>query len=187
MSTAKMKVLVVGPSQAGKTVLANVIADHSTTPTPRYHPTAGVRILEMEKEPPRSNRRAGETRVQIELWDCSGDSQYEKCYPIFRKDAAGIIFVFDPEDRNPEMDYWASNFPARIGLAATQCIAFAHYKSGQPRGNIRPPRGLEKVQIIESTLEDVNSIHLAFEKLFGAVYTIQLRSQEAAENDIMGF
>lgn len=75
----RMKIIVIGPSGVGKTAISNLISGHSQIPSQVYHPTSGVRILEMEKEPPRANRRAGETGVQIELWDCSGEPRYEKC------------------------------------------------------------------------------------------------------------
>lgn len=107
----KVKILVLGPSGVGKTVLSNLIADHSDTPPSVYHPTVGVRILEMRKEPPRANRRAGETNVEIELWDCSGDPRYESSWNCFRKDVNGIIFVFDGEDPHPDMQNWVRQFP----------------------------------------------------------------------------
>ena len=76
---SKMKILIIGPTNSGKTTLANVLSGHSSTPSANYHPTVGVRILELERTPPRANRIGGESSVQIELWDCSGDLRYEKC------------------------------------------------------------------------------------------------------------
>ena len=139
----KIKIIVVGPSRVGKTILANVISGHSEHPQSIYHPTCGVRILELEKEPPRGNRRGGDGKVQVELWDCSGDPRYEKSWSAFRKDTNGVIFVFDGEDAATDMEHWSRNFPQRIGIPPTQCIAFAHFKAGKPKGNVRPPRGLE--------------------------------------------
>mmetsp|Transcript_545 Transcript_545/g.75 ORF Transcript_545/g.75 Transcript_545/m.75 type:complete len:112 (-) Transcript_545:273-608(-) len=108
---SKIKIIVLGPTGVGKTVISNLISDHSDTPPSVYHPTVGVRILELQKEPPRSNRRAGASSVEIEIWDCSGDLRYESCWHSFRKDVNGIIFVYDGEDPNPDMQPWVRNFP----------------------------------------------------------------------------
>jgi len=180
-----MKVLVVGPSSAGKTTLTNVIAGHSDTPSVVYHPTSGVRILEIEKEPPRANRRAGESSIQIELWDCSGDPRYEKCWSAYRKGTHGVIFVFDASEVNPDMEEWVRNFPQKIGIQPSQCIALAHYKSGKPKGSLRAPRGLERVSIHETSLDNTSNIHLAFDKLYGIIYGAMAESQEKAEKEIM--
>ena len=92
-----MKIIVVGPSGSGKTVISNLISGHSDTPSPVYHPTAGTRILEFEKEPPRN--MGGAMPAQVELWDCAGSSNYEKGWSAFKKDAVGVIYVFDPENK----------------------------------------------------------------------------------------
>jgi Rab-like protein 5 len=37
-----------------------------------YRPTAGCRILELEKEAPKNPKRPGQDKVMVELWDVSG-------------------------------------------------------------------------------------------------------------------
>lgn len=181
---SKMKILVLGPSGVGKTVLSNIISDHSETPSSVYHPTAGVRILEFEKDPPRSNRRAGESAVNIELWDCSGDPRYEKCWNAFRKDAVGIIFVYDAEDPNPDMNPWVRHFLMRMRIPTNQCIAMAHSKSSSSKKTSKPPMGLERIAIHETSLESSQNIRLAFEKLFGFLYSSLAETQEREENEL---
>ena len=44
----KVKILMVGPCQSGKTMIANFLADATETVGGEYRPTAGVRILEFE-------------------------------------------------------------------------------------------------------------------------------------------
>lgn len=44
----KVKILMVGPCQSGKTIIANFLADATETVGGEYRPTAGVRILEFE-------------------------------------------------------------------------------------------------------------------------------------------
>lgn len=173
-----MKILVIGPSNSGKTTIANLLAGHSTTPAVNYHPTAGVRILEMEKPAPRATRVSGEAPVPIELWDCSGDLRYEKCWSAFRKDLNGIIFVFDGENGFEDMDIWVKNFAHRTGIAIANCMTFAHFKNSKPKGNLKPPKGLERVPLTETSLENAQNIQLTFERLFGTVYISMVEGQE---------
>ena len=176
----KMKVLIIGPSNSGKTTIANLLAGHSSTPSSNYHPTAGVRILELEKVPPRANRIGGESQVPIELWDCSGDLRYEKCWSAFRKEVNGIIFVYDGENGFADMDTWVRNFAHRTGIPIANCICFAHFKTAKPKGTLKPPKGLEKVPLYESSLENSANLLMAFDRLFGTIYISMIEGQERA-------
>ncbi|OWY97464.1 Catalase [Phytophthora megakarya] len=64
---APLKILIVGPKEAGKSTIANFLAEHSDRlgGQERYQPTIGVRILEIEKG-----------KANVELWDVSGDQKY---------------------------------------------------------------------------------------------------------------
>ena len=44
----KVKIVVAGPSQAGKTMIANFLSDATESVGGEYRPTVGVRILEFE-------------------------------------------------------------------------------------------------------------------------------------------
>lgn len=35
------------------------------------------------------------SKLQIELWDVSGDLKYEKYWPAIQRNTQGIIFVYD--------------------------------------------------------------------------------------------
>ncbi|KAE8613726.1 hypothetical protein XENTR_v10007846 [Xenopus tropicalis] len=70
----KAKVLVVGPTESGKSVLANFISDATETIAGEYNPTQGVRILECEC--PNGNKGSS---CEVELWDCGGDSKSSEC------------------------------------------------------------------------------------------------------------
>lgn len=70
---ASIKILIIGPPQSGKSRLANYIADREDISSNGYRPTAGVRILEFEKEAPKNPKRPGSEKVIVELWDVSGD------------------------------------------------------------------------------------------------------------------
>ena len=65
--------------QSGKTALSNILAEATGGVTEDYHPTQGVRILEFEVtgEAPNTTKLL---RVEIELWDCGGNRQWEWYY-----------------------------------------------------------------------------------------------------------
>ena len=83
-----MKLLLIGPSKAGKSVLASFLAGmlDSTTPAAEPPPTVGVRILEFTC--------AG---AAIELWDVSGDQSYENTWPAVQQGADGVVMCYCPE------------------------------------------------------------------------------------------
>lgn len=91
----KAKVLILGPSQVGKTVLANFLSDATENIGSEYRPTKGVRVVEFE-----SNNLAIKGRrvhAEVELWDCGGTGNVESCWPIFSQDVNGIIFVYNQD------------------------------------------------------------------------------------------
>lgn len=123
MAEAKAKIIVVGPLKAGKTRLANHIATShiaelesrsaardNAEPAHKpaldaYLPTAGVRILEFDREITHSTGKRGGARaaqLSVELWDCSGDQQYQSCWPAILSGAIGVILVYNPETANHE-------------------------------------------------------------------------------------
>ena len=183
MATSKVKIVIAGPSGSGKTVIANLLSDQSDSPTSTT-PTVGVRILEIERDPPKTGRR-GESKIQVELWDSSGDHRYEKCWPAIKKDAQGVILVFSPDDPPTAMENWAANFPVRMGISQSQCLVLVHYKTGKPGTMPQMPRQLERVSSFQTSLEDASSVKVPFEKLFGSVYTALMASQDMMENEIM--
>lgn len=43
----------------------------------------------------------------IELWDCSGDPRYEKCWPALRLGVRGVVLVVDPErSTSDDLLFW---------------------------------------------------------------------------------
>ncbi|EGZ09062.1 hypothetical protein PHYSODRAFT_252263 [Phytophthora sojae] len=92
---APLKILIVGPKEAGKSTIANFLAEHSDRlgGQERYQPTVGVRILEIEKG-----------KANIELWDISGDQNYEACWPAVMKDTDGVVLVYNPESHVHESE-----------------------------------------------------------------------------------
>lgn len=120
-----LKILIVGPSQAGKTAIANYISGKSDKVSQNYRPTSGCRILELERE-------VGVRSSSIELWDVSGNTSYAKCWPGITRNATGIILVFNTDQKKDadELKGWLKNFHESIQIPTAQCITFAHHPNG---------------------------------------------------------
>ncbi|GIY84132.1 intraflagellar transport protein 22 homolog [Caerostris darwini] len=128
----KVKLLVVGPCECGKSVISNFLADATETISNEYYPTQGVRILEFESDNLNIGGRIAKT--EVELWDCSGDTKFENCWPALMKDGNGVIFIYSSDFVNirKEMDMWYANFVQAQGLKDSQCMVICHRKPNQP-------------------------------------------------------
>lgn len=69
---ATVRIGFVGPQSVGKTVLAEYYTELTPNPNFEYKPTQGLRILETERKVP-----GLDAPVQVQVWDISGDPQYE--------------------------------------------------------------------------------------------------------------
>ncbi|KRW99354.1 P-loop containing nucleoside triphosphate hydrolase [Pseudocohnilembus persalinus] len=184
-----VKILVIGPTQSGKSALSNFIAERQDAIGQNYIPTNGVRILEFEKEGPSNPRKPGQTSVLVELWDVSGDSKYSRCWPAIQKGAQGIILVFNPDNpkHQNEIESWVESFPKKIGIPANQCTCFAHHPSGRPiKGKTGPPKGAPTLNPSDTSIESGNdTIHPAFDKFFNQLMQQIYKKEEQLENNIM--
>eukprot|EP00938_MAST-03A_sp_MAST-3A-sp1_P004390 g4390.t1 len=131
-----MKILLVGPAHSGKSTIANFLAadGKSSTigsPDTKYEPTVGVRILEFDQGG--SSESKTSRTISIELWDCSGRQEFEKCWPAIQDKADGVILVYNPDNRahGAQLELWYEYFVKKAGLKASQVLVFAHRKMTQ--------------------------------------------------------
>ena len=174
MST--IKILVIGPPKTGKTSIANILADMAEGPTAQYKPTIALRIVEFEKEPPVSTKKIFSGKVLVELWDVSGDTIYEKCWPAILKGTQGIIFCYDPSSPSVEKDveFFVNNFPKAGMIPPKQCMGYAnHFDVGSnalPRS--KPPNCLKGVALSDATAENTSTIYMPFDRYFSHLLQI---------------
>ncbi|XP_067950755.1 intraflagellar transport protein 22 homolog isoform X2 [Watersipora subatra] len=150
----KLKILVVGPCEVGKTFFSNFVADQSENTMGDYRPTKGVRILEFECGDVRLKGRSG--GVEVELWDCSGDHKYEGCWAAMAKDASGIVFIYNPDQPSQEKDLesWFSYLIPTTGVKPAHTIAVAHAKPGFTSVvRIKLPPVFSKMTSIKSNID----------------------------------
>lgn len=126
---ATLKVALIGPRMSGKTRIANETAGIKIGEN-QTEPTEGVRILPITKVINAKSPDGGERQVKanIEIWDCSGDSKYENCWPAIMKDLNGIVVIFDPTSKTQANDVriWCERFCLCANLKEGQAIIFAH-------------------------------------------------------------
>eukprot|EP00771_Trimastix_marina_P002625 gnl/Trimastix_PCT/3767.p1 GENE.gnl/Trimastix_PCT/3767~~gnl/Trimastix_PCT/3767.p1 ORF type:complete len:204 (-),score=28.33 gnl/Trimastix_PCT/3767:25-636(-) len=186
----RIKVLIVGPQQTGKSTIANFLADNSETPSATYHPTIGVRILETNSAAS-DDRGYDRSRHIIELWDCSGDRKFEHCWPALQQNVDACVFVFNPDARGQEreLEIWYRAFGMTCHLRDTQCLIFAHH--AQPYGTAPPKPRLSKIlsrlPLYHTSVEsDGPVIREQFNNLIQRATVVAMEKQDAEERRIMG-
>jgi Rab-like protein 5 len=181
-----VKLLVVGPTKAGKSTIANIIGELSEGPTEQYRPTIGCRIVELERDPPPAVAQFG--KFTLELWDVSGDFKYEKCWGPIQKDADGIIFVYDPASPSHEeiLTQLVAMFPKAMQLSPKFCLAIAnHHNTGGSAEQARVPKCMEALEKHNGTAEDINGVFQAFEKYLIKLLKLLGDKQRVEEEGIM--
>lgn len=163
MADPKAKVIVVGPVKSGKTRLVNQIADFESEPNlEAYVPTAGVRILEFDREISHTAKRGGSHSVNlaVEMWDCSGDQQYESCWPAILQNVVGAIIVYNPENASHEREAvkWYSAFLAKLKLSDSQILVLAHHVQGDKYLSSTAPKQLSRFKLADTSLDTTNAV-----------------------------
>ncbi|XP_059199965.1 intraflagellar transport protein 22 homolog [Centropristis striata] len=187
----KAKIVLVGPSESGKTVLANFLSD----PKPNvevgseYRPTQGVRILEFDSQSGGSGDNVN-VKCQVELWDCSGHIKFESCWPAMMKDSSGVVILFNPDvpSHFKEIELWYSAFVDAPGLQDNQCLLIAHHKPGCKVDDGRLPlaSSMARLTLIHSNLEDEpEDVMHAFCRYLGKVVNTMSESREREEMSII--
>ncbi|KAJ0399886.1 hypothetical protein ATCC90586_006501 [Pythium insidiosum] len=155
-----LKLLIVGPKEAGKTTIANFLCEQTDRlgGPERYQPTIGVRILELEKN-----------KTSVELWDVSGDQVYEACWPAVTKDTNGVILVYNPESHVHESEamLWYEWFIQNAGMDPSQCLVFEH-SSGANAKKVAKLRLPPTLRVVATSFDSPNVFKTEFDRLIGA-------------------
>ncbi|XP_048873617.1 intraflagellar transport protein 22 homolog isoform X1 [Brienomyrus brachyistius] len=184
----KAKILVIGPSESGKTALSDFLSDATETIGGEYRPTQGVRILEFESQALDGSDK--NTTLDVELWDCAGDFKFESCWPVLMRDSNGVLIVFnaDVPSHLRETETWHSSFVSSQGMQESQCLLIAHHKPGSSAGRGHPALAsqLSKLSIIHSNLEeDPEQMRQAFRRYLGSIVRMMSESREREEMSII--
>ncbi|CAG0918463.1 unnamed protein product [Notodromas monacha] len=182
----KLKIVVAGPKKGGKTVLANILAEASENPIGAYRPTKGVRIIEFEGTASGSSSSGLplNVKVDVEMWDCSGDASFENCWPVIQDGANGVLFVYRSGNASDakEMDSFYSSFVAQRGIKDRNCMVFANIfdKDQETRGKLSST--FSRIPQIDVNLQhDADSATTEFQRFLGSVLEGVKERQDKAE------
>ncbi|XP_072325209.1 intraflagellar transport protein 22 homolog [Scyliorhinus torazame] len=183
-----IKLVLVGPRESGKTVMANFLSDATEAIGGDYSPTQGVRILEYEC--PNVNANGKSIGCEVELWDCSGDQKFEACWPALMKDSNGVVIVFnmDVPSQLKEIETLYSSFVQQQRLHDSRCLLVAHHKPNSTAGRGQPnlAQQLNKLTLVHSNLEDdPEQVRTAFRQFLGAVVNSLSESRDKEEMSII--
>ena len=165
------KVVIAGPKGVGKSCLASALSEISSNPLEAPGiPTAGVRILEIE-------RRIGHETMYVEVWDASGDPKYESMQPAIMENANGVILVFNPNHAD-ELDTLRDLYRKLVvenGLNSSQCLILAHKPNGRKSGTVNLPRELIHLHALETELDsgDQTELHDTFDRFLADILSAE--------------
>ena len=153
----RIKILIIGPQGSGKTTFANILGGLQEGLSENTRPTVGCRIVDFERDAPPQVGNFG--KVNIELWDVSGDLKYEKCWAPIQQDVQGIIFVYDTSNPSSEdqLKVFVENFPKALKLKMAWCMCFLN--SHSPDGVNAVPGVLEKLEHLQCQPDDTQGIY----------------------------
>jgi intraflagellar transport protein 22 len=167
-----LKVVVAGPKGTGKSIVANFLAGQSDKlDIDRYDPTAGARILEMEKP-------MGNSNLKVEIWDSSGDHQYESCWRAVMSEADGVVLLYNPDapSQDQQIHDWFDFFVKKNGLSDQQCMIFAHRSKDSTGDRFKPPPLFSRVTAALTTKASGGDMRSMFDNFLKEIYNIKRRS-----------
>merc|ERR1719221_2491143 len=184
-ASTRQKILLVGPMEAGKSTIANVLAEAVEGPSDIYRPTVGVRIVECDTEV-----RSSSQKLNVEIWDVSGDLKYQKCWPAIKKDAAGVVLVYNPEkdSQDKEAESWYGWFPRSMGMSPNQVMVLQSLRRSDMPKRMPLPEKLAKVGVSAPhtvPADDLVSVRKHFSTFVETVRQIVLEKQRQEEEDVM--
>eukprot|EP00439_Symbiodinium_sp_Y106_P066061 s1972_g10.t1 len=157
-----------------------------------YRPTAGVRILECETE---VRTATGSLRLTVEIWDVSGDTKFQKCWPAIKKDAVGAILVYNPEKPNheQEVEQWFNWFPRTwqpltMNMSASQVLVMQSLRRSDLMRRVPLPAKIQAAGVGQPaavSAEDLVSARRAFNGFMETVHQSVMEKQRQEEEDVM--
>eukprot|EP00427_Karlodinium_veneficum_P011854 CAMPEP_0169095320 /NCGR_PEP_ID=MMETSP1015-20121227/18415_1 /TAXON_ID=342587 /ORGANISM="Karlodinium micrum, Strain CCMP2283" /LENGTH=194 /DNA_ID=CAMNT_0009156035 /DNA_START=63 /DNA_END=648 /DNA_ORIENTATION=+ len=187
-SEGRQKVILIGPSEGGKSTIANVLAENAETASETYRPTVGVRILEFEGEV-----RNVSQRVTIELWDVSGEfmqPSFKNAGQPSRKTLLDVcsFITREKQDHEQDIDKWFQCFPKTMNMSPNQVMVIQTLSRTDGRRNNPLPNKISYANVappVVVTVDDLIVARKEFDKFLERVLQSVLDKQRQDEDDVM--
>lgn len=183
----KLKVLIIGSPQCGKSCVANYLAGRIDTISSIYRPTVGVRILKCIKNIVHDTAPEGE-KMELHFWDLSGDPKFENCWLAAKQDVDGIILVVNADIKfnQEELESFIRNFPKEMEIKPGHCLGLLHHPSGFIKQDSKDTT-ICGLQFHHSCVEEgKSSIQPFLEKFLTKIANKKMAEIAAAERDDQG-
>ncbi|VDD95817.1 unnamed protein product [Enterobius vermicularis] len=115
--------------------------------------------------------------TEVELWDCSGDFKYAKCWPALRRKSQGVIIVCRPEmNDGRSLLPWYTEFVERAGLDASRALVLLHYSaestSDEAIADFKLVGPMEKLPIVLVNIQkEGDNLQLEFNSFLSRILT----------------
>merc|ERR1711990_339867 len=123
--TRKLKIVVVGDKDAGKSCFSNIISGHQSDLgilADHSRSTGGVRILEFESE-------VENEAIDVELWDTSGDLDQESLWSVYADEMDGVILISKDNISDSFVDFFVEGVP----IQKEQSLLWINSPNDQPK------------------------------------------------------
>ncbi|KAH8875876.1 Intraflagellar transport protein 22 [Schistosoma japonicum] len=181
-----LKLVVVGPKECGKSYICNFLSESIDQVTDGYHPTTGVRILEYEQK---IKVKGKTSKIDVELWDTSGDNKFETCWPAIFRGSHGLAFVYNPDNSNHEEDLnkWYQAVPLYSDLNEQQMCVICHKKPNTSTLDVFSlPHDFKKIPHLSSNIpKDGEKFREQFGKFVSQLARGRLEANEQEELKIV--
>merc|ERR1712039_443082 len=125
-----------------------------------------------------------------ELWDVAGDTKYSKLWPAMKKDAVGVVIVYNPETQNSEQDCedWFNRFPKQMGLTPAQVLVVQSFRRSDNLRRMPVPAKLRDAGVAQPaaiSADDLVAVKKFFGQFMDTVRQSVLDKQRQEEEDVM--
>jgi small GTP-binding protein len=147
--SCQFRAVLLGDSSVGKTSLYERLQDRPFTQTISTLGAASASIL---------INSAGGSTTNILLWDTAGQEAYRSILPIYFRDAAFVILVYDVTDARSfrSIDSWVSTARSKAPPAA-RFLLLANKADLETQREVSMATGANKAQDIDATFFETSA------------------------------
>eukprot|EP00605_Chrysophyceae_sp_TOSAG23-4_P000286 GSChrysophyteH1.ASY1.ANO1.331.1 assembled CDS len=170
-----VKIVVAGPKACGKSAISTFLSGQADGfKLDNYNATAGVRILEFDTQV-----KGYSEPVSVELWDASGDHQYENCWKGIMDGADGVMLIYNPDGagQDQQLGDWFEFFVRKNGLKDEQSMVIA-FRTQESQERFRPPPLFNRVTAALHSKDNAQDIKDMFGDFMKTVMNLNQRARK---------